>query len=222
MKRTIWGLAVVVSFIYVGWLIFYKTPIVPSMGIVQKIMYLKLPCIWNSFLAFTIAFVSSVVYLWKRVEIADIIALCSVEIGIIFCGITLVTGSIWAKPTWNTYWTWDARLTTTLILFLIFVGYLLLRKFTDYGDQQARLSAVIAIIGFLDIPLIHFSVVWWRTLHQPSTMLSSQKNVIDRPLLIALLISVLAFSFLFSFLLATRIDLEKKTRTYLKQIANLA
>ncbi len=221
MKRTYWGLVVVITFLLVGWLVFFKTPIVPSMGIVQKVMYLHVPSVWTAFLAGTIAFVSSIVYLWKRLEMADIIACCSIEIGVVFCGVTLVTGSIWARPTWNTYWTWDARLTTTLILFLIFVGYLLLRKFTEYGDQQARLSAVIAIIGFLDIPLIHLSVVWWRTLHQTSTMLSSQKNVIDRPLLIALWASALAFLFLFSFLLSTRIELEKKTRIYLKQIANL-
>lgn len=191
------------------------------MGIVQKIMYVHVPSIWVTFLALFVTFLCSIGYLWKRTENYDIIACCSAEIGVLFCGISLLSGSIWGKPTWNTYWTWDARLTTTLILFLIFVGYLLLRKFIDYGEQQARLSAIVAIIGTLDIPIIHQSVTWWRTLHQPSTMFSTQKNVIDTPLAIMLWVSVLTFTLMYIYILSARIDLEKKTRQYYKKIANL-
>ncbi|MCP4749747.1 MAG: cytochrome c biogenesis protein CcsA [Proteobacteria bacterium] len=219
--RRFWGLLVVLSLLVCGWMIFFWAPIDSSMGMVQKIMYIHVPTIWNAFLAFFIAFVCSIAYLVKRKEVFDIVACCSAEIGVVFCGTTLVVASIWAKPTWNTYWTWDARLTTTLILFLIFVGYLLLRKFTHYGEQQARLSAVVAIVGFLDVPLIHLSVTWWRTLHQPSTVFSRQGSVIDTPLLVMLIISVLTCTFLFAFLLSVRIDLEKKTRTYLKELANI-
>jgi len=191
------------------------------MGIVQKIMYIHLPSIWTSFISLFIAFIASIGYLWKRKEGFDILACCTVEIGVVFCGVGLVTGSIWGKPTWNTYWSWDARVTTALILFLIFVGYILLRRFTSYGEQQARLSAVIAIVGFLDIPLIHMSVVWWRTLHQPASFISTQKNVIDRPLAITLWISVLVVFSLFAYLLSMRIEIEKKTRAYLKKMANI-
>jgi len=159
--------------------------------------------------------------LWKRTERIDILAHSSVEIGVVFCGLALVTGSIWARPTWNTYWTWDARLTTALILFLIFVGYLLLRKFTDYGERQARICAVVAIVGFLDVPLIHMSVVWWRTLHQPSTMFSPKQNVIDKPLMLMLWASVVAFTLLFLFLLTTRMNLEKRSRQYQQEAARL-
>ncbi len=219
--RKVFGILLILAIAGCGWLIFYGTPIESSMGIVQKIMYIHLPSVWTAFLSLFIAFIASIGYLWKRKEGFDILACCTVEIGVVLCGIGLVTGSIWGKPTWNTYWSWDARVTTTLILFLIFVGYILLRRFTNHGDQQARLSAVIAIVGFLDIPLIHMSVVWWRTLHQPATFMSSQKNVIDRPLAITLWISVLTCLFLFAYLLSMRIEIEKKTRVYLKKIANI-
>jgi len=215
------GVALVIIFAVLGWAIFFKIPMEASMGITQKIMYIHVPSNWTAFLAFCIAFVSSIIYLWKRSERIDILAHSSVEIGVVFCGLALVTGSIWARPTWNTYWTWDARLTTALILFLIFVGYLLLRKFTDYGERQARICAVVAIVGFLDVPLIHMSVVWWRTLHQPSTMFSPKKNVIDKPLMLMLWVSVAAFTLLFIYLLSRRMTLEKRSRQYQQEAAEL-
>ncbi len=215
------GVLLLLAIVGSGWVIFFWAPIESSMGIVQKIMYLHLPFVWTAFLSFLLAFIASIGYLWKRREGFDIMACCTVEIGVVFCGIALVTGSIWGKPTWNTYWSWDARVTTTLILFLIFVGYILLRRFTTYGEQQARLSAVIAIVGFLDIPLIYMSVVWWRTLHQPPTFFTPQKNVIDSTLATTLWISVATVLFLYFYLLSMRVELEKKTRSYLKEIANI-
>ncbi len=205
--------------ILMGSMIFLWSPLESSMGMVQKIMYIHVPSAWTSFLAITIAFVFSLLYLWKREELFDVIAFSSVEIGVIFCALALITGSIWAKPTWNTYWTWDARLTTTLILFLIFSGYLLLRRFSEFGEQQARLSAVVAIIGFLDIPLIHLSVVWWRTIHQPSTVFSKKAGVIDDQILVTLLFSVTVFSVIYLYLLLSRVELEKKSRAWLKEMA---
>ena len=219
--RKVFGIILVLAIGVCGWLIFYRTPIDTSMGIVQKIMYIHLPFVWTSFLSFLIAFIASIGYLWKRKEGFDIIASCTVEIGVVFCGIALATGSIWGKPTWNTYWSWDARVTTTLLLFLIFVGYILLRRFTTYGEQQARLSAVIAIVGFLDIPLIYMAGVWWRTLHQPATFFTNKKDVIDKPLATMLWISLAAILFLFAYLLSMRVEIEKKTRAYLKKIANI-
>ena len=219
--RRYFGIAVLLAFTVTAWLVFFRTPMEAAMGTTQKIMYIHVPSIWTSFLAFLTTFVCSLLFLWKRSERLDIIAHSSAEIGVVFCGLALLTGSIWARPTWNTYWTWDARLTTTLILFLIFVGYLLLRKLTDAGERQARISAVVAIIGFLDVPLIHMSVVWWRTLHQPTTMFSQKQNVIDKPLVMMLWLSVCAFTLLFIFLVSGRIDLEKNTRLYQREIAGL-
>ncbi len=217
--KMIFGFLAVVGVVISAYIIFFWSPLDSNMGFVQKIMYIHVPSAWTAFLAFFIAFISSILYLWKRIETFDIISLSAVEIGVIFCGFALITGSIWARPTWNTYWTWDARLTTTLILLLIYSGYLLLRRLLDFGEQQARLSAVVAIIGFLDIPLIHLSVVWWRTLHQPSTVFSANKNVIATPLLVTLMISLAVFTLIFVFLLITRIDLEKKSRSFQREMA---
>ena len=202
-------------------LIFFWSPVEESMGIVQKIMYIHVPSILTTYVALTVSLICSIGYLWKRKELLDIIAYSATEIGAIFCGLALATGSIWGKPTWNTYWTWDARLTLTLVLFLIFVGYLLLRKFTDPGEQQARLCAIVAIIGALDIPLIHLSVVWWRTLHQQSTIMSPGGPAIDVPLLIMLILSLGACILLFAYLLLSRIELEQKHRLYMQKIVDL-
>ena len=143
-------------------LIFGFTPNDDLMGFSQKIMYIHVPSIWVTYLAFFVVFVCSIGYLWKRTPEFDRVAKSSAEIGILFCAMGLITGSIWGRPTWGTFWVWDARLTTTLLLFLIFMGYVLLRAFSPPGEKQARLAAVIGVIGFLDIPLIHLSVRSWR------------------------------------------------------------
>ena len=147
-----------------------KLPIETSQGFPQKIMYLHVPTFIATYLAFFVVFAFSIAYLWKRDLMFDQIAKVSAEVGLIFCALLLVTGSIWGRPTWGTYWVWDARLTTTLLLFLIFMGYFLLRMSVNDRDKEARLASVLGIIGCLDIPIIHKSVEWWRTLHQPSTL----------------------------------------------------
>ena len=153
-----------------GFWIFLKLPIETSQGFPQKIMYLHVPTFIATYLAFFVVFAFSIAYLWKRDLMFDQIAKVSAEVGLIFCALLLVTGAIWGKPTWGTYWVWDARLTTTLLLFLIFMGYFLLRMSVNDRDKEARLASVLGIIGCLDIPIIHKSVEWWRTLHQPSTL----------------------------------------------------
>jgi len=205
------------------YLIFFWSPDESTQGYVQKIMYIHLPGVWITFLAFFICFIASIGYLWKREEKFDILGYAAAEIGVIFCAIGLITGSIWGKPTWNTYWTWDARLTTTLILFLIFVGYLLLRKFVDPGEQQARYAAVVGIIGFLDVPLIHQSVTWWRTLHQTSTFFQTKKkNVVAGDIATMVWVSLACFTLLFVWMLLKRIQLERDRRSFLREMANLA
>ncbi|MDX2468986.1 MAG: cytochrome c biogenesis protein CcsA [SAR324 cluster bacterium] len=206
-----------------GYIIFLWVPTESSQGYVQKIMYIHLPGVWITFVAFFITFLGSIGYLWKRQEKYDILALASAEIGVVFCTIGLVTGSIWGKPTWNTYWTWDARLTTTLILLLIFIGYLLLRKFVDPGEQQARFSAVVGIIGFLDVPLIHQSVSWWRTLHQTSTMFSRKpSSVVDPNIAMTVWISLAAMTLVFIWLLLKRLKIENEQRAFFRQVANMS
>lgn len=218
MKKLL-GLLSLFGLVIMFLMIFVWAPFETTMGIVQKIMYIHVPSAWTGYLAVATAFLFSILYLWKRNERFDIVACSSMEIATVFCGLALITGSIWAKPTWNTYWTWDARLTTTLILFLIIVGYQLLRRFSEYGEKQARVSAVISVIGLFNIILVHFSVVWWRTLHQPSTVFSEKKNIIDPQILTTLITSVTVFSILFLFLLWTRVELEQNNREFLKKMA---
>jgi heme exporter protein C len=146
-------------------------------------------------------------------------------VGVLFCGVALASGSIWGRPTWGTYWIWDARLTTTLLLFLIFVGYGLLRRFGGAGEQTARLAAVIGIIGFLDIPLIHLSVNWWRTLHQTTSVFKvdtagAPKPAMPMELLLPLLLGGIAMLLFLAWLLLARVRLAKLTDVMDRRLAD--
>ncbi len=179
-----------------------------AQGNVQRIMYLHVPVAWVGYLSFFVVFLASLLYLVKKVRRWDIVAHSSAEIGVMFMALAIVTGSIWGKPTWGTWWTWDARLTTTALLLLIFLGYLMLRSLALDPAQGARYAAVLGIIGFLDIPVIHMSVVWWRTLHQPPTIIRPGPMTIDPSMLAVLLLNLAAFTLVFIYLLMRRIKLQ--------------
>ncbi|MEE9239579.1 MAG: cytochrome c biogenesis protein CcsA, partial [bacterium] len=134
-------------------------------GVPQRIFYVHVPSAWIAFLAFFFVFVFSIRYLIRRNMDDDIRAHACAEVGVVFCTLVLITGPIWARPVWGVWWTWDARLTTALILWMIYVGYLMLRAYMTDPDQRARFSAVLGIVGFIDVPIVHMSVKWWRTLH---------------------------------------------------------
>lgn len=178
-------------------------------GEVQRIMYLHVPSIVTAYLAFFVVFCSSVLYLWKRDLRFDAVAVSSAEIGVVLTGITLATGSIWGKSTWGVWWTWDARLTLTAVLFTIYVGYLMLRAFAEEPQAGARYGAVLAIIGFLDIPLNHLAVQWWRTLHQPSSILRPGGPSVASVMLVPLAINFAGLILLSAYLLLERIRLER-------------
>ncbi len=195
-----------------GFWIFLKLPIETNQGFPQKIMYLHVPTFIVTYLAFFVVFALSIAYLWKRDLMFDQIAKVSAEVGLIFCALLLVTGAIWGRPTWGTYWVWDARLTTTLLLFLIFMGYFLLRMSVNDRDKEARLASVIGIIGCLDIPIIHKSVEWWRTLHQPSTLFKVESGKaspsISPELLTPLIVSTIVMLLFYLYLLLLRYQTE--------------
>ena len=178
-----------------------------TQGNVQRIMYLHVPTAWVAYLAFGVVLVASIAYLARRGAGADRLAHASAEVGVVFTGITIAAGSIWGKPTWGTWWTWDARLTSVAILFVMYLGYLLLRGMIEDKERAARYCAVLGIVAALDIPLVHFSVYWWRTLHQPPSVLKPGASSMPPVILAALLVNVAAFTLLYAYFVAKRVRL---------------
>lgn len=147
------------------WFAFIYAPVEVKMGGIQKIFYFHVASAWIGFFAFFVTFVASVLLLVKKNYVFDEIAEASAGVGVIFCTIVLVTGPMWARPVWGVYWTWDPRLTSTLILWFIYVAYLMLRDFIEDADKRAKFSAALGIIGFIDVPIVFLSIRWWRTIH---------------------------------------------------------
>jgi len=186
--------------------IFIYAPLEKTMGLIQKIFYIHVPSAFLAYMAFFITFIASIFYLYRKDSKWDTVAYCAVETGVIFCTIVLITGPIWAKPVWNVWWTWDPRLTTTLILWFTYVAYLMLRRAVK-ENQRANLSAVFGIIGFINVPITFFSIRLWRTIH-PVVITSRGLNM-SGPMKFALIITFIAFCFLFSSLLLSRIRFER-------------
>ncbi len=157
-----------------------------------RIFYYHVPSAWTAFLLFFANFIASVAYLWKRKPAADAFALATAEVGVVFCTVVLVTGPIWARPVWGIWWTWDARLTTTLVLWLIYISYLLLRRYST-GGQTPVLAAVLAVFGFLDVPLVYMSIRWFRTQHPQPVIGGGEGSGIAPPMMQALLVNFSAF-----------------------------
>ena len=181
-----------------------------TQGNVQRIMYLHVPTVLVAYLAFAVVFVASIVYLLRRDAAADRLAHASAEVGVLFTGLTIAAGAIWGKPTWGTWWTWDARLTSVAILFVMYLGYLLLRGMIEDHDRAARYSAVVGIVAALDIPLVHFSVYWWRTLHQPPSLLKPGPATMSEGILAALLVNLVAFALLYAYFVAKRVGVLRR------------
>ena len=172
----------------------------------QKIFYFHVPCGWISFLSFFIVFVASILYLWKKDRVYDIWASSAAEVGVLFCTIVLLTGPVWAKPIWNAWWVWDAKLTSTLVLWLIYVSYLMLRSYGGDAAQNAKFRAVLGIIGFLDVPLIYFSVNLWRTMHPPQLVV---KGNLQADMFRALMFCLATFTVMFFAVLFQRVSLAR-------------
>ena len=184
-------------------------PTEQTMGDVQRIFYYHVPSAWTAFLLFFVNFGASLVYLIWRSEKADMVALVSAEVGVVFCSVVLVTGPIWARPVWGIWWTWDLRLTLTLVLWLIYVSYLVLRRFSS-GSQTPLVAAVLAIFGALDVPLVYFSIWYFRTQH-PSPVIG-RGGSLDPRMWRVLLINWVAF-LCFAFLVCwSRYRLERLKR----------
>ena len=176
-----------------------------TQGNVQRLMYLHVPAAWVMFLAFGVVFLASAAYLKTGRIQWDRVAAASAEIGVLFCALTIVLGSLWGRPVWGTWWTWDPRLTTTAVLLLIYVGYLSLRKVADSPARRAKWAAVVGVVGFIVVPIVHQSVVWWRSLHQQATVLRPGAPTIAGSMLATLMLAFVTFSVAYGYLMAVRL-----------------
>lgn len=186
-------------------------------GELSRILYVHVPSAWLAYLAFVVTMVGSAVYLWKKDLKWDRVALASAEIGVVFTGLAIALGMIWAKPTWNVWWTWDARLTLTAIMFFVYLGYLALRRTTEDLDVRAKRSAILGLLAVVQIPLVHFSVVWWRSLHQAPSLIKPENPTMDTSMIVTLLISVVSFTAMYTAMMFKRIELARLDDTVLVQ-----
>lgn len=200
------AIAVVAAYVRVIWF----TPAEATQGLAQKIYYLHLPAALNAYLAFGVVFVTSIVYLWLHEERADRVAEASAEVGLLFTTVVLTTGPIWGKPIWGTWWTWDARLTLTLFLWFVFLGYLILRGAVEDHATRARYSAVLGVLGALLVPFIHLSVYLFRTLHPMPIVLKPGRPSLPNSMLATFAMSFVSFSLLFLALLRARYRLAAR------------
>ena len=195
-----WGLLVLAVLISGQIYGFLESPPDRDMGNLQKIMYVHVPAAWSAFIAFFVVFGASIAYLWSGKPKHDLIAASAAEVGALLTALTLALGSIWGRPTWGVWWTWDPRLTSTAVLLVVFVGYLALRAFTDDYDRRARWSAVVGILGFLNVPVVYLSVRWWRTIHQ----VQSSPATVDTTFAWGLRINAIAFLLLMIYFIRER------------------
>ena len=184
------------------------SPAEGDMGHLQKIMYVHVPAAWMTFIAFFVVLVFSTRYLWNGRENDDLLAASAAEVGAVFNGLTLLLGMIWGRPAWGVWWVWDARLTSTLVLFLIFVGYLALRAFVDDPHRKARWSAAVGAIGAINVPIVYMSVKWWRTLHQPP----SDPSTLDPAYTLGLRLNAIAFLLVLIYFIRKRYEIARLER----------
>jgi len=213
VKRLRWlavglGTVGVLLTLLLHWQVFFWVPTERTMGVVQRIFYIHVPAAWVAFLAFGIVALCSAVYLWLGDERLDRAAVSAAEGGMVFTTIVLLTGPLWGKVAWGTWWTWEPRLTLTLLLWFIYLGYFMVRSATESPERARKLAAVVGIVGALDIPLIHLSVVWFRSLHPQPVVLKAARPTLHPDMLTTLLIGLLACIFLFASILALRYALE--------------
>lgn len=191
------------------WMIFFYVPTERTMGVVQRIFYVHVPTAWVSFIAFFLVALCSAGYLWLRDERLDAIAVSAAELGTVLISAALITGPLWARIAWGTWWTWEPRLTLTLLLWFIYIGYFMLRGSTENRERGKRFAAVLGVVAAFNIPLIHMSVQWFRSLHPQPVILRPEGPQADPEIVQTLLVSFLGFILLFFALLLYRYGAER-------------
>ena len=194
------------------WMIFIWVPTEVNQGNIQRSLYFHVPVAWTAMVAIVLVAFASVAYLKTRSEKWDRLAVAAAETGVIFAGLMLITGMVWAKPVWGVWWTGEAKLTTTLILFFIYVAYLMFRAYFPPGEQRRRLAAVIGLMGAIDTPIIYYGAQLWERAHPSAVVgpLSDSDSSVDGPIGITLIVAVVAFSVLFAYVASERYRLRKQ------------
>jgi heme exporter protein C len=189
------------------WFIWSYAPVEETMGLVQKIFYIHMPLAWWALASFFVVFCASIRHLMTRSAASDILAGAAAELGVLFSGLALVSGSIWGRAAWNVWWTWDPRLTTTLIMWFVYAGYLVLRGAGMAGERRAMVCAVLGVVAFLDVPLVFYSARIWRSVHP--AVLASQGGGMEPEMWHTVLANLLAFGLLWLTLLVLRYGLGR-------------
>jgi heme exporter protein C len=202
------GLAAVLVLTAGIFMAFVYAPTDIDQGDAQRIFYVHVPMAWLAYLAMAVVLVGSVGYLWKRSARMDRLARASAELGFLFTTLVLITGSLWGRPIWNTWWQWEARLTTTLILWFIYIGYFMVRAYAGDRERGARYAAVLGVIGAIDVPIIHQSVKWWRTLHPEPIVLDTSGPNLPDSMLATLLVCLAGFTLLYAYLMVQKTRIE--------------
>jgi len=200
--------------VFAAWLALIESPGDVNQKDAVRLLYLHVPTAWLAmYVSFGVTSLASALYLWPRTRSRfwDLVAGASAEIGVVFISLTLIVGSIWGRPVWGVWWTWDARLTTTAVLLVLYLGYLAVRRAPADPEVRSKRAAIVALAAFVDVPLVHQSVEWWRTLHQSASILD-ERRILGEPaihgtMLLTLFVSLAAFTLLYAWLLAHRFGL---------------
>jgi heme exporter protein C len=208
-KRVLLGALAILLVIAAAYGSFYIAPEERTMGVVQRIFYFHVGSAWAGMDAFLVCFICNLLYIWKREQKYDWLGVAAAEVGLVLTTVVLITGPIWAKPAWGIYWTWDARLTSTFVLWLLYVSYLLLRTLVEEPDRRALLSSLFGVFAFIDVPLVFGAIRWWRTQHPAPVIMGGPGSGLDPTMNKVFFFSVFAMHVLTAFLLVERYGLEK-------------
>src|SRR5499427_4921794 len=208
-KRIVFGVAAVLLVVAAAYANFFVAPTERTMGLIQRIFYFHAATAWAGETTFFVCFVANLLYIWKRNPKYDWLGVTCAEVGLVCITVVLITGPIWAHPVWGIWWTWDARLTSTFVLWLLYVSYLLLRTLVEEPDRRALLSSLFGIFAFIDVPLVFGAIRWWRTQHPQPVIMGGQGSGLDPAMKSVFFFSALAMHVFMAFLLTERYALEK-------------
>jgi heme exporter protein C len=208
-KRILLAAVAILLVIAAGYASFFVAPTERTMGVIQRIFYFHVGSAWAGMDAFFVCFIANLLYVWKREAKYDWLGVSSAEVGLVLTTVVLITGPIWAHPVWGIWWTWDARLTSTFVLWLLYVSYLLLRTLIEEPDRRALLSSLFGIFAFLDVPLVFGAIRWWRTQHPSPVIMGGANSGLEPTMKAVFFFSVFAMHVFAAFLIVERYILEK-------------